>query len=54
MLGFQVRYYEGTAALKWKDVLHVARSDPEAFWDEGGWDAIFGTLLPALSMSNAV
>eukprot|EP01048_Picozoa_sp_COSAG05_P006451 COSAG05_NODE_418_length_10011_cov_18.784100_5_plen_1012_part_00 len=37
-----VRYYEGASALKWKDVLNVARTDPEAFWDEGGWDAIFG------------
>ena len=25
----------------------MARSDPEAFWDEGGWDAIFGTFPPA-------
>ena len=38
----QVRYYEGAAALKWKDVLQVARSDPESFWDDGGWDGIFG------------
>lgn len=37
-----VRYYEGAAALKWKDVLQVARSDPESFWDDGGWDGIFG------------
>ena len=34
-----VRYYEGEMALRWKDVLKVARTDPEGFWDEGGWDA---------------
>lgn len=45
-------------ALRWKDVLKVARTDPEGFWDEGGWDAYLsaggGSVRTALKHSRDV
>lgn len=35
-----IKYYESSMSLNWKQVMASAREDPKQFWEEGGWDMV--------------
>jgi nucleosome binding factor SPN SPT16 subunit len=38
-----IKYYEGTIAVAWSKILNQVRSmGVDGFWDDGGWETIFG------------